>query len=199
MIVGAAVRFVGVAYLYLATWISCDQEHSRTCRHTKAPQMGRSFSGAGPAGEFQDHGPSHVGPIWIQRIPLRWRRDSDASSGFPLAPARCNMPVPSAPNCVGNLRQDSPRLTDYKGASTVGAMSRRSLLADVLPGSVVAVAGLTTISWSIAPRVAEATQMAQAVMVRPHRHMRSRHRRWSCWWQRGRRWWHWGHRICGWR
>jgi tripartite-type tricarboxylate transporter receptor subunit TctC len=36
-------------------------------------------------------------------------------------------------------------------------------------------------------------------MVRPHRHMRSRHRRWSCWWQSGRRWWHWGHRICGWR
>jgi hypothetical protein len=48
-----------------------------------------------------------------------------------------------------------------------------------------AVAGFTTISWSIAPRVAEATQTAQAVMVRPHRHMRSRHRRWSCWWQRG--------------
>jgi hypothetical protein len=81
----------------------------------------------------------------------------------------------------------------------VGAMSRRNFLADILPGSVVVVADFTTISWSIAPGVAEATQTTQAVMVRPHRHMRSRHRRWGCWWQRGRRWWHWGHRVCGWR
>lgn len=79
------------------------------------------------------------------------------------------------------------------------AMSRRNFLADILPGSVVAVAGFTTIGWSITPRVAEATQTAQAVMVRPHRHMGSRHRRWGCWWQRGHRWWHWGHRVCGWR
>jgi hypothetical protein len=81
----------------------------------------------------------------------------------------------------------------------VRAMSRRNFLADILPSSVVAVAGFTTIGWSITARVAEATQTAQAVTVRPHRHMRSRHRRWGCWWQRGHRWWHWGHRVCGWR
>jgi hypothetical protein len=81
----------------------------------------------------------------------------------------------------------------------VGAMSRRNFLADILQGSVVAVADLATFSWSIAPRVAVAAQTAQAVMVRPHRHMRSRRRRWGCWWQRGRRWWHWGHRVCCWR
>jgi hypothetical protein len=81
----------------------------------------------------------------------------------------------------------------------VGAMSRRNFLAVALPGSVVAVAGFATITWSIAPSVAEATGTEQAIMVRPHRHMRSRGRRWGCWWQRGRRWWHWGHRVCGWR
>jgi hypothetical protein len=84
-----------------------------------------------------------------------------------------------------------------KGANTVGAISRRDILTDILRGSIVAVAGFTTIGWSIAPGVAEAAQTAQAVL--PHRHMRSRHRRWGCWWQRGRRWWHWGHRVCGWR
>jgi hypothetical protein len=81
----------------------------------------------------------------------------------------------------------------------VGAMSRRHVLTDILPGSVATVAGFAAISWSIAPRLAKATETAQATMVRPHRHMRSRHRRWSCWWQRGPHWWHWGHRICGWR
>src|SRR5882724_13464874 len=86
-----------------------------------------------------------------------------------------------------------------KGTNTVGAMSRRNILTDILPGSIAAVAGFTTISWSLVPGVAEATETAQAVMVRPHRHMRSRHRRWGCWWQRGTRWWHWGHRACGWR
>jgi hypothetical protein len=40
-------------------------------------------------------------------------------------------------------------------------MSRRDILTDILPGSIVAVAAFTTISWSIAPRVAEATQTAQ--------------------------------------
>jgi hypothetical protein len=57
-------------------------------------------------------------------------------------------------------------------------MSRRNFLADILPGSVVALAGVTMIGSAITPRVAEATQTAQTVMVRPHRHMRSRHRRW---------------------
>src|SRR5882724_10076154 len=66
-----------------------------------------------------------------------------------------------------------------KGTNTVGAMSRRNILTDILPGSIAAVAGFTTISWSLVPGVAEAAETAQAVMVRPHRHMRSRHRRWG--------------------
>jgi len=74
------------------------------------------------------------------------------------------------------------------------AISRRQILTDILPGSVVAVA-----IWNLAPSAAEATQMAHAVTIRPHRHMRSRHRRWGCWWERDRRWWQWGHRVCGWR
>ena len=53
--------------------------------------------------------------------------------------------------------------------------------------------------WNLAPSAAEATQTAHAVTIRPHRHMRSRHRRWGCWWERDRRWWQWGHRVCGWR
>ena len=67
-------------------------------------------------------------------------------------------------------------------------VNRRKMLTDILPGSIIAVAGVTPTSWSIAPGVSEATQAAQAVTVRPHRHMRSRHRRWGCWWERGRRW-----------
>ena len=87
-----------------------------------------------------------------------------------------------------------------RGRNTVRAMSRRNFLADILPGSAIAVAGFTAIGWTVTSGSAEATQTAaQAAMVRPHRHMRSRHRRWGCWWQRGRRWWHWGHRVCGWR
>jgi hypothetical protein len=47
----------------------------------------------------------------------------------------------------------------------VAAISRRNILTDILPGSIVAVASFTTISCSIAPGLAEATQTAQAVMV----------------------------------
>jgi hypothetical protein len=79
------------------------------------------------------------------------------------------------------------------------AISRRNFLTEILPGCVVAVAGVTAIRWSVIPGVAEATPTPQAAEIRPHRHMRSRHRRWGCWWQRGNRWWHWGHRVCGWR
>ena len=93
------------------------------------------------------------------------------------------------------LRSTPTESNPDKGTNTVGTFSRRNFLA----GSVVAVAGFTTINWSIAPGAAEAAQPAQAVMIRPHRQMRSRHRRWGCWWQRDPRWWHWGHRICGWR
>ena len=79
----------------------------------------------------------------------------------------------------------------------MGPVSRRNFLADILPGSAVAVAGLATLR--MAPGTAETTQTPPAVTIRPHRHMRSRHRRWGCWWDRDPRWWHWGHRICGWR
>jgi hypothetical protein len=78
-------------------------------------------------------------------------------------------------------------------------VSRRNILTDTVPGFVVAVVGFAAIGRSLAPGVAKATQRVQATAVRPNRHMRSRNRRWGCWWQRGRRWWHWGHRVCGWR
>jgi hypothetical protein len=59
MIVGAAVRFVGVAYLYFATWTFCNQERSLACRRTKAPQMGMDFfqarvSGGGISGPWPE-------------------------------------------------------------------------------------------------------------------------------------------------
>jgi hypothetical protein len=76
--------------------------------------------------------------------------------------------------------------------------SRRQILKDVLPGTIIAVIGFQAIGWSIAPRAADAMP-SNVTVVRPHRHMRSRNRPWGCWWQRGHRWWHWGHRICGWR
>ena len=70
------------------------------------------------------------------------------------------------------------------GANTVRAITRRNAVTDILPGATLAVAGFATI-WGIAPRAADA---AQTATVRPHRHMRSRHRRWGCWWPRGHRW-----------
>jgi hypothetical protein len=48
-----------------------------------------------------------------------------------------------------------------------------------------AVAGFATIGRSLGQGVAKGTRTVQATTVRPHRHMRSRHRRWGCWWQRG--------------
>jgi hypothetical protein len=86
------------------------------------------------------------------------------------------------------------------------SMSRRTMLADILPGAAVTVAGLTVIGWVITPGTADAIQIAvptinktetdelvqtaQAVVVGPRR--RRRGRRWICWWHRGRR-------VCGWR
>ena len=88
----------------------------------------------------------------------------------------------------------------------MAAMSRRAVLTNTLPGAVVAIAGVATIGWAVAPQVAGAipsgivngshvgiddlVQKAQVVVVGPRR--RRRHRRWVCWWHRGRR-------ICGWR
>jgi hypothetical protein len=87
------------------------------------------------------------------------------------------------------------------------AMSRRTVLMDILPGAAVAIAGVGTIGWAIAPEVADAiplgvamgnhmkmedlVEKARVVVVGSPRHRR-RHRRWVCWWHRGRR-------VCGWR
>jgi len=86
------------------------------------------------------------------------------------------------------------------------AMSRRAMLTNVLPGAVVAIAGVGTIGWAAAPEGADAMPLAivkgnhvevddlvvkaQVVVVNPSR--RRRRRRWVCWWHRGRR-------RCGWR
>jgi hypothetical protein len=88
----------------------------------------------------------------------------------------------------------------------VAAMSRRAMLTNVLPSAVVAIAGVGTIGWVIAPEVAGAVPLgiskgsrfqaddliekAQVVVVGPSRR-RGRRRR-VCWWRRGRR-------VCGWR
>jgi hypothetical protein len=79
------------------------------------------------------------------------------------------------------FRQMSDQVT---GGSSMRAVSRRNVLTEILPGSVIAFIGSTALIWSSLLRIAEATQMAQATTVRPHRHMRSRNRRWGCWWQR---------------
>jgi hypothetical protein len=98
-------------------------------------------------------------------------------------------------------------------ANHVTAMSRRILIMDILPGAMVAIAGVGTIACAVAPEPANAVPLgaskagqmkvddleeAQVVVVgsphrRHHRRRRRRHhRRWVCWWHRGRR-------ICGWR
>jgi len=93
------------------------------------------------------------------------------------------------------------------------AMSRRTLIMNILPGAMVALAGVGTITWAVAPEAANAVPLgvakgdhmkvddlveeAQVVVVgsphrRHHRRRRRHHRRWVCWWHRGRR-------VCGWR
>src|SRR6185295_12591859 len=83
------------------------------------------------------------------------------------------------------------------------AMSRRAMLTNILPGAVVAVAGVGTIGWAVAPEVADAmplaltkgnhfkvddlVEKAQVVVVHPRRRRGRRGRRWVCWWHRGRR------------
>ena len=90
----------------------------------------------------------------------------------------------------------------------MNAMSRRAMLTNVLPGAVVAIAGVGTIGWTVAPEVADAMPLAiakrnhvkvddlavkaQAVVVSPSRRRGRSRRRWVCWWHRGRR-------RCGWR
>jgi hypothetical protein len=98
------------------------------------------------------------------------------------------------------------------------AISRRNLLTHMLPGAAVAAAGVATIGWTIAPESADALPLGIARASRvevddlvektqmgppprphprpphrpPHHSPRHRHRRWVCWWHRGRR-------VCGWR
>lgn len=86
-------------------------------------------------------------------------------------------------------------------------MSRRAMLTNVLPGAVVAIAGVGTLGWTVAPEVADAMPLAMAkgnhvkvddlvvkaqVVVHSSRRRGRRGRRWVCWWHRGRR-------RCGWR
>ena len=91
-------------------------------------------------------------------------------------------------------------------------MSRRAMLTNILPGAVIAVAGVGAIGWAVAPEAADAMPLAivkgnhfevddlavkaQVVVVHPgrhrHRHRGRRRQRWVCWWHRGRR-------RCGWR
>ena len=79
-------------------------------------------------------------------------------------------------------------------------IDRRSVLAGILCGTAVATVGLTAI-----PKAAQAMPLGtvKAGVVKPQRlveearvtvhvHPRRRHRRWRCWWHRGRR-------VCGWR
>ena len=44
----------------------------------------------------------------------------------------------------------------------MAAMSRRAMLTNILPGAVVAVAGVGTIGWAVAPEVADAMPLAIA-------------------------------------
>ena len=90
----------------------------------------------------------------------------------------------------------------------MAAMSRRAMLTNILPGAVVAVAGVGTIGWAVAPEAADAMPLAiakgnhfevddlavkaQVVVVNPSRRRGRRRQRWVCWWHRGRR-------RCGWR
>lgn len=87
------------------------------------------------------------------------------------------------------------------------AMSRRAMLTN-LPCAVVAIAGIGTLGWAVAPEAADAMPLAiamgnpfkvddlavkaQVVIVNPSRRRNRRGRRWVCWWHRGRR-------RCGWR
>ena len=87
------------------------------------------------------------------------------------------------------------------------AMSRRAMLTN-LPCAVVAIAGIGTLGWAVAPEAADAMPLAiakgnpfkvddlavkaQVVIVNPSRRRNRRGQRWVCWWHRGRR-------RCGWR
>jgi hypothetical protein len=96
-----------------------------------------------------------------------------------------------------------------QGRKLMVAMSRRAMLTNILPGAVIAVAGVGAIGWAVAPEAADAVPLAiakgnnffkvddlavkaQVVIVNPSRRRGRRRQRWVCWWHRGRR-------HCGWR
>ena len=95
-----------------------------------------------------------------------------------------------------------------QGRELMAAMSRRAMLTNILPGAVIAVAGVGAIGWAVAPEAADAMPLAiakgnhfevddlavkaQVVVVHPSRRRGRRRQRWVCWWHRGRR-------RCGWR
>ena len=79
-------------------------------------------------------------------------------------------------------------------------IDRRSVLTGILCGAAVATVGL-----AIMPKTAKSLPLAdmkagdakpqdlvEEARVAVHVHPRRRHRRWRCWWHRGRR-------VCGWR
>src|SRR3954468_17628588 len=49
-----------------------------------------------------------------------------------------------------------------KGRKLMAAMSRRVILTNIVPGAVVAIAGVGTIGWAVAPEVADAMPLAIA-------------------------------------
>src|SRR5437879_1575075 len=49
-----------------------------------------------------------------------------------------------------------------QGRKFMAAMSRRAVLTNILPGAVVAIAGVATIGWAVAPEVADAMPLAIA-------------------------------------
>jgi hypothetical protein len=84
----------------------------------------------------------------------------------------------------------------------MATIDRRTILKDLLPGALVAAAGVSAVGYLAEPTVAEAlpsvvqrtdwpafVEEVQVVVVNPRRRRR---RRWVCRWRRGRR-------VCGWR
>src|ERR1700710_1528244 len=47
-----------------------------------------------------------------------------------------------------------------RGRKPMDTMSRRAMLTNVLPGAVIAIAGVGTLGWAVAPEVADAMPLA---------------------------------------
>jgi hypothetical protein len=125
---------------------------------------------------------------------------------LPFAAGNCRKFARSVADTVTNAEQGSKQMT---------AIDRRALLRDILPGAIVVAAGVTTIGFAFRPNVTQAMPLTGDTPNAPkidtlagktqamdfgsrhrrghwHGHRRRRHRRWVCWWHRGRR-------VCGWR